>query len=222
MKRLLVADDETEMRELLYNFLTDAGYEVVLAEDGLMAWEIFESQNFDLVLLDIMMPKIDGYGVCELIRKKSDVPVVFLTALDGEEQQLMGYDSRADDYVTKPFSMPILLRKIAAILRRKIDTVAENIIEYKDIVVDKDLMEVMVAGQKLSLTIKEYEILCLFTSRPGYVYTREMIIDLIWRDSDGVEDRVVDSHIKNLRQKIGEGYIETVRGMGYRAIKEAN
>lgn len=222
MKRLLVADDENEMRELLYNFLTEAGYEVVLAEDGLMAWEIFESQNFDLVLLDIMMPKIDGYGVCELIRKKSDVPVVFLTALDGEEQQLMGYDSRADDYVTKPFSMPILLRKIAVILRRKIDTVAENIIEFKDIVIDKDLMEVMVAGQKLSLTIKEYEILCLFTSRPGYVYTREMIIDLIWRDSDGVEDRVVDSHIKNLRQKIGDGYIETVRGMGYRAIKEAN
>lgn len=222
MKRLLVADDENEMRELLYIFLTEAGYEVILAEDGLMAWEIFESQNFDLVLLDIMMPKIDGYGVCELIRKKSDVPVVFLTALDGEEQQLMGYDSRADDYVTKPFSMPILLRKIAVILRRKIDTVAENIIEFKDIVIDKDLMEVMVAGQKLSLTIKEYEILCLFTSRPGYVYTREMIIDLIWRDSDGVEDRVVDSHIKNLRQKIGDGYIETVRGMGYRAIKEAN
>lgn len=220
MNRILIADDEAEMRELIYNYLTDAGYDVTVAADGMQAWELFEKQVFDLVLLDIMMPKIDGYGVCELIRKKSDVPVVFLTALDGEEHQLMGYDSQADDYVTKPFSMPVLLKKIAAILRRKGNESSENLLEYKQLVIDRDVMEVKEDGKKLSLTIKEFEILYLFVSRPGFVYTRDMIIDAIWKDGFAVEDRVVDSHIKNLRQKIGEGYIETVRGMGYRAIKE--
>lgn len=220
MNRILMADDEAEIRELIYNYLTDAGYDVTVASDGMQAWELFEKQVYDLVLLDIMMPKIDGYGVCELIRKRSDVPVVILTALDGEEHQLMGYDSQADDYVTKPFSMPVLLKKIAAILRRKGNESSENLLVYKDIVMERDVMEVKVDGRNLNLTIKEFEILYLFVSRPGFVYTRDMIIDAIWKDGFAVEDRVVDSHIKNLRQKIGEGYIETVRGLGYRAIKE--
>lgn len=220
MNRILMADDEVEMCELIYNYLTDAGYDVTVAADGMQAWELFEKQAYDLVLLDIMMPKIDGYGVCELIRKKSDVPVVFLTALDGEEHQLMGYDSQADDYVTKPFSMPVLLKKIAAIMRRKGNDSSENLLKYKNLIINRDVMEAKVDGKKLSLTIKEFEILYLLVSHPGFVYTRDMIIDAIWKDGFAVEDRVVDSHIKNLRQKIGEDYIETVRGMGYRAIKE--
>lgn len=222
MKKILVADDEEQIREILFNYLTNAGYEVVTAIDGMKAWEAFQNDTFNLVLLDIMMPKIDGFGVCELIRKVSDVPVIFLSALDSEEKLLAGYDSQADDYVTKPFSMPILLRKIGAILRRNSDISSDNTTTYKNISINKDSMEVKVSGSQIMLTVKEYEILCLLISNPGRVFTRENIIETVWKTNDGVEDRVVDSHIKNLRQKIGEDYVETIRGIGYRVAKESN
>lgn len=222
MKKILVADDEEQIREILFNYLTNAGYEVVTVIDGMKAWEAFQNDTFNLVLLDIMMPKIDGFGVCELIRKVSDVPVIFLSALDSEEKLLAGYDSQADDYVTKPFSMPILLRKIGAILRRNSDISPDNITTYKNISIDKESMEVKVSGNQIMLTVKEYEILCLLISNPGRVFTRDNIIDTVWKTNDGVEDRVVDSHIKNLRQKIGEDYVETIRGIGYRVAKESN
>ncbi len=222
MYRILVVDDEEQIREILVNYLTHAGYEVVTAANGVDAVGAFEEDKFDLVLLDIMIPDIDGYGVCRLIRKKSEVPIIFLSAMDGEEQLVKGYDCLADDYVTNPFSMPILLRKIAAILRRKENSgKADHTqqITYKKIVIDRELMEVTVDGKPVSLTGKEFELLCLFVEHPGRVYSREMIIDEVWQFNDAVEDRVVDSHIKNLRHKIGEEYIETVRGVGYRAAR---
>lgn len=220
MYKILVVEDEADMRELLYNYLVNEGYEVRTAADGVEAVDAFDGDVFDLVLLDIMLPEIDGFGVCQLIRRKSDVPVIFLSALDGEEQLIKGYDYMADDYVTKPFSMPVLLRKIAAVIRRRKDP--EDLsqkIRYKDLLIDKDTMEVTLKGRQIKLTIKEYEILCLFTGNPGKVFSREMLIDRIWPYNEAVEDRVIDSHIKNLRRKIGEDYIETVRGAGYRASR---
>lgn len=220
MYKILVVEDEADMRELLYNYLVNEGYEVRTAADGVEAVDAFDGDVFDLVLLDIMLPEIDGFGVCQLIRRKSDVPVIFLSALDGEEQLIKGYDYMADDYVTKPFSMPVLLRKIAAVIRRRNDTGdASQKIRYKDILIDKDTMEVTLGGREIKLTVKEYEILCLFAENPGKVYTREALIDRIWPYNEAVEDRVIDSHIKNLRRKIGEDYIETVRGAGYRASR---
>lgn len=220
MYKILVVEDEADMRELLYNYLVNEGYEVRTAADGVEAVDAFDGDVFDLVLLDIMLPEIDGFGVCQLIRRKSDVPVIFLSALDGEEQLIKGYDHMADDYVTKPFSMPVLLRKIAAVIRRRNDTGdASQKIRYKDILIDKDTMEVTLGGREIKLTVKEYEILCLFAGNPGKVYTREALIDRIWSYNEAVEDRVIDSHIKNLRRKIGEDYIETVRGAGYRASR---
>ena len=118
MQRILVVEDDFDIQELLQNFLQEAGYEVAVANDGVEALSLFADQRYDLIVLDIMLPKIDGYGVCELIRKQSDVPIIMLTALSGEEDQIKGLDLQVDDYITKPFSMPVLLRKIAAVLRR--------------------------------------------------------------------------------------------------------
>lgn len=220
MYKILVVEDEADMRELLYNYLVNEGYEVRTAVDGVEAVDAFDGDVFDLVLLDIMLPEIDGFGVCQLIRRKSDVPVIFLSALDGEEQLIKGYDHMADDYVTKPFSMPVLLRKIAAVIRRGRDREAPGSkIRYKDLLIDKETMEVTLGGREIRLTVKEYEILCLFAENPGKVFSRELLIDRIWPYNEAVEDRVIDSHIKNLRRKIGEDYIETVRGAGYRASR---
>ena len=220
MYKILVVEDEADMRELLYNYLVNEGYEVRTAADGVEAVDAFDGDVFDLVLLDIMLPEIDGFGVCQLIRRKSDVPVIFLSALDGEEQLIKGYDHMADDYVTKPFSMPVLLRKIAAVIRRGRDREAPGSkIRYKDLLIDKETMEVTLGGREIRLTVKEYEILCLFAENPGKVFSRELLIDRIWPYNEAVEDRVIDSHIKNLRRKIGEDYIETVRGAGYRASR---
>ena len=137
MQKILIVEDDLAIQALLHDFIQEAGYSVELASDGVEALSRFSEQNFDLVLLDIMLPKIDGYGVCEVIRQKSNVPIIMLTALDGEESQIKGLDLQADDYITKPFSMPVLIRKIAAILRRtskQEDT--PHIMSYKDLTLD--------------------------------------------------------------------------------------
>ena len=222
MYRILIVDDENDMRELLSEYLGAQGYETVSAADGVEALCLFEKMPFDLVLLDIMLPKIDGFGVCELIRKKSDVPIIFLSALDGEDTLIRGYDLMADDFVTKPFSMPVLLRKVAAVFRRKRqdgENAGQRII-YRDIVIDRETMEVFAGGEAVALTAKEYELLCLFLSHPGKVFTRDMLITRLWDIGAPVEDRIIDSHIKNIRRKIGSDCIETLRGAGYRAAKE--
>ena len=225
-KRILIVDDEADMRELLTAYLENEGYETASAADGVEAISLFESSAFDLVLLDVMLPKIDGFGVCELIRRRSDVPIIFLSALDGEEELIRGYDLMADDFVTKPFSMPILLRKVAAVFRRGRQDEAENdrdrsIIKYRDILIDRDTMEVTVGGQAVTLTAKEFELLCLLVTNPGRVFTRDMLISRLWDIDAPVEDRIIDSHVKNIRRKIGGDYIETLRGAGYRAAKTA-
>ena len=220
MKNILIAEDEPDIQELLCAYLRDAGYETAVAGDGVAALSMFQSQPFDLVLLDIMLPKIDGFGVCELIRQQSQVPVLMLTALDGEDQQLRGFGLDIDDYVTKPFSMPVLLEKIRVILRRSGGLDEENCLRYRDLVLNLDTREVMLEDNLLELTAREFELLHTFLAVPGRVFTREMLLAKLWGYDFYGDERVVDSHIKNLRHKLERDYIETVRGVGYRAAKE--
>ncbi|MCR5148851.1 MAG: response regulator transcription factor [Eubacterium sp.] len=221
MKRILITEDEPEIREVLYNYLVNEGFEVDMAEDGVQALSMFSANAYDIVLLDIMIPKIDGYNVCEVIKKQSDVPVVFLSALSDDKSQIKGYDLMADDYVTKPFSMPVLVRKIKVLLRRnERETSKEKIIECGDLIIDPDMMEVRVKDKIIELTSKEFDILTTLAKNPGRIYTREILLDLLWDYNSLVDERIVDSHIKNLRHKLGGDYIETVRGRGYRIAKK--
>lgn len=220
MKHILIVEDEPDIQELLCAYLRNAGYAPAAVGDGVVALTLFQSQTFDLVLLDIMLPKIDGFGVCEFIRKQSQVPILMLTALDGEEQQLRGFGLDVDDYVTKPFSIPVLLEKIRVILRRSSGTGMENRLRYRDLVVDPDTREAFLDGRLLELTAKEFELLHTFLAAPGRVFTREMLLSKLWGYDFFGDERVVDSHIKNLRHKLERDYIETVRGVGYRAAKE--
>ena len=224
MKNILVVEDELEIRQLLANYLRNEGFSVSEAEDGVVAIELFGKEKFDLVILDILIPKIDGYGVCELIKSKSDVPVIFLSALGDERSMIKGYDSFADDYVTKPFSMPVFLRKVKAVLRRDLSSSNEDYskITYKNIVMIPDLMKVMVEGTEVELTSKEFDLLLTLVKNPGRVYTREMLLEMLWDYNSLVDERIIDSHIKNIRHKVGEGIIETVRGRGYRVEKTDN
>ena len=220
MKHILIVEDEPDIQELLCAYLRDAGYGTAAAGDGVAALELFQSRPFDLVLLDLMLPKIDGFGVCELIRRQSQVPILMLTALDGEEEQLRGFRLNIDDYVTKPFSMPVLLEKIRVILRRSGETVEDGPLRYRELSLDLDAREVRLEGRPLELTTREFELLHTFLSAPGRVFTREMLLSKLWGYDFFGDERVVDSHIKNLRRKLGRDYIETVRGVGYRAAKE--
>ncbi len=222
MKSILIVEDEPDIQELLTAYLRNAGYRTASAEDGVAALDLFQSRIFDLVLLDIMLPKIDGFGVCEVIRRQSQVPILMLTALDGEEQQLKGFGLNIDDYVTKPFSIPVLLEKIRVILRRSAGAEAENLLRYRDITVNLDTREVSLEGRFLDLTAREFDLLYTFLASPGRVFTREMLLAKLWGYDFYGDARVVDSHIKNLRRKLERDYIETVRGVGYRAAKETD
>ena len=219
MERILVVEDDFDIAEMLQTWLTEAGYGVEVAQDGLRALDVFAAGGFDLVLLDLMLPKLDGFGVCEWIRARSDVPVVMLTALDGEEEQLRGYDLRIDDYVTKPFSMPLLLRKIAAILRRCGDREGRRVIAYRDLTLDLDAYRAERDGRDLELTNREFECLRELIQNQGRVMTYQMLVQRIWNYDYLGDERVIYSHIKNLRRKLQADYIHTVRGVGYRVEK---
>jgi two-component system response regulator VanR len=223
MKKILIVEDEQDIRDLLHSYLTNEGYEVSTAADGVEAISLFSKGAYDLVILDIMIPKIDGYSVCEVIKKQSDIPVVFLSALNDERSQIKGYDKMADDYVTKPFSMPVFLRKVNALIRRNeasggVDN--HSVCVCGDIVINKDTMEVSVCGKPVTLTVREFDLLLTLAKNPGRIYTRELLLDLLWDYDSLVDERIVDTHIKNLRHKLGGEYIETVRGRGYRIAKK--
>ena len=219
MKRILVIEDEPDIQEMLCAYLRDAGYSVSAASDGIQAMDCFHRESWDLILLGLMLPRIDGYGVCELIRRESDVPVIMVTALDTEENQIRGFDLQIDDYVTKPFSMPILLRKIAAVLRRTGSDAESRQLIYRDIVMDLDAYRVTVDGALLDLTTREFELLKELLQNQGRVLTRSVLLGQLWNYDFIGDERIVDSHIKNLRKKLNRDYIETVRGVGYRVEK---
>ena len=216
MKKILVIEDEPDIQELLCAYLRDAGYETAAAGDGVAALDLFHKGSWDLLLLDLMLPKIDGYAVCELIRRESAVPIIMLTALDTEENQIKGFDLQADDYVTKPFSMPVLLRKIGAVLRRSGSGEERRTISYADLLLDLDDYRVSVDGTPVELTGREFELLRELVQNQGRVLTRSVLLGRLWNYDFLGDERIVDSHIKNLRKKLGREYIETVRGVGYR------
>jgi len=222
MQKILVVEDDLDIQELLKNFLQEAGYSIVLANDGVEALSIFSDVQFDLILLDIMLPKIDGFAVCELIRKQSQVPIIMLTALNGEEEQIRGLDMQVDDYITKPFSMPVLIRKIAAVLRRSI--ISQNqehqTVAYKNLILDLDSYSALVNGESYELTQREFEILRELLLNQGRVLTRQILLERLWKYDFYGDERVIDTHIKNLRKKLGIDFIQTIRGVGYKIDKE--
>ena len=221
MKKILVIEDEKNIQNIIKEFLESAKYKVNTADDGLEGINLIQNNNYDLILLDIMMPKIDGFVVCEMIRKNSNVPIIILTALTDEESQLKGFDKLADDYITKPFSMPVVLKHIEAILRR-----TENInnkvdvLKYKNISLNIETYDVFVDNKKVALTYREFEILKLLLENQGKVFTRDNILNSIWNYDYFGDDKIVNTHIKNIRKKLGYDYIETIRGVGYRIDKE--
>lgn len=221
MKKILVVEDEKDIQNIIKAFLENAEYKVETADDGLDAINLIQKNNYDLIVLDIMLPKIDGFTVCEMIRKNSNIPIIILTALTDEESQLKGFDKLADDYITKPFSMPVLLKHIEAIFRR-INNSNENtkILKYKNIILNTENYEVYVDNKKVTLTFREYEILKLFLENQGKVFTRDNILNSIWNYDYFGDDKIVNTHIKNIRKKLGYEYIETVRGVGYKIDKE--
>ena len=222
MSKILIVEDDLSIQALLHDFIQEAGHSVILASDGVEALAEYSEQDFDLVLLDIMLPKIDGYGVCEVIRQKSDVPIIMLTALDGEENQIRGLDLQADDYITKPFSMPVLLRKIAAVLRRssKLKCIPQTM-SYRNLKLDLDGYKAYAGGEDIDLTPREFEILRELVANRGRILTRQNLLQTLWKYEFFGEERIIDTHIKNLRKKLGTAdYIETIRGVGYRIDKD--
>ena len=203
------------------DFLVNEGYEPLQADDGDVALRLFE-ENPDtaLLILDIMMPNVDGWEVCRRIREKSDVPIIMLTARSQEYDQLTAFEAGADDYVTKPCSLSVLMKRVGALLRRgKANTGKESVMSVDELSLDADAHEVWLGGKSISLTLKEYNILQKFLSSPGKVFTREQLLADIWGyDFDG-DERTVDSHVARLRTKLGEWgtvHIRTIYGTGYK------
>lgn len=225
MYKILIVEDNPSIQEILHDFIQEAGYDITLASDGVEALTKFSESHFDLILLDIMLPKIDGYSVSEVIRKKSDIPIIMLTALDSEEAQIRGLDLMVDDYITKPFSLPILIRKIAVLLRRskvqkKVQEMSE-IIHYQNITLDVDAYKAYINNTLIELTPREFEILQELVTHPGKILSRQYLLSRIWKYDYFGDERVIDTHIKNLRKKLNNAdYIETIRGVGYRIDKE--
>ena len=222
MQKILIVEDDIDIQELLRNFLQEVGYEISIANDGMEAISLFSTIHFDLILLDIMLPKIDGFTVCELIRKQSQIPIIMLTALSSEDEQIRGLDLQVDDYITKPFSMPILVRKIGAVLRRSSMILEQEhqTIAYKNLVLDMDSYTAVVDGASFDLTQREFEVLRELLLNQGRVLTRQNLLDKLWKYDFYGDERVVDTHIKNLRKKLGIDFIQTIRGVGYKIDKE--
>lgn len=216
---ILVIEDEDDIREILEQFLSSNNYNVDLAVDGLDGYEKFKANKYDLLIMDIMMPKIDGFTLAEMIRKQSQVPIIMLTALDDENDQLKGFDLVIDDYITKPFSIKLLLKRVENVLRKSTFSTNSNI-EYDKIRINISTSEVYVEDQLITLTIKEYELLLYLLSNGDKVISRQELLEKIWEYDYFGDIRVVDTHIKNLRKKLGYDCIETIRGRGYRIAKE--
>lgn len=217
-KKILVVDDESRMRKIVSDFLTRAGYMIVEAEDGEEAVDKFYSDGkIDLILLDVMMPKMDGWEVCREIRKISKVPIVMLTAKSDERDELKGFEYGVDEYITKPFSPKILTARVDAILRR---TVGEDndVFELGGIKLDKSAHIVTVDGEMIELSYKEFELLNYFMENNGIALSREKILNNVWNYDYFGDARTIDTHVKKLRSKLGEkgDLIKTIWGMGYK------
>lgn len=216
--KVLVVDDEPRMRKLVKDFLTVKGFQVVEAGDGEEAIDVFfDQKDIALILLDVMMPKMDGWEVCRTIRKYSQVPIIMLTARGEEQDELQGFSLGVDEYISKPFSPKILVARVEAILRRS-STMSQEVIDVGGIHIDKSAHQVMVDGKNVDLSYKEFELITYFAENQGIALSREKILNNVWNYDYFGDARTIDTHVKKLRSKLGEKgeYIKTIWGMGYK------
>lgn len=217
--KILVVDDESRMRKLVRDFLVKSHYEVAEAADGEEALALFFEQNdFDLVILDVMMPKLDGWQVCREIRAYSKVPIIMLTAKSDERDELLGFELGVDEYISKPFSPKILVARVEAILRRTGQAASEMVVEAGGIRLDKQAHSVTVEGKDIDLSYKEFELLAYFMENRGIALSREKILNSVWNYDYFGDARTIDTHVKKLRSKMGAKgeLIKTIWGMGYK------
>lgn len=217
--KILVVDDESRMRKLVKDFLTKKNFQVLEAGNGEEAMDIFyEEKDIALIILDVMMPKMDGWEVCREIRKNSKVPIIMLTARSDERDELLGFDLGVDEYISKPFSPKILVARVEAILRRTGQNNPEDVISAGGIVIDKAAHLVTVDGKPMELSFKEFELLTYFLENQGIALSREKILNSVWNYDYFGDARTIDTHVKKLRSKMGDKgeYIKTVWGMGYK------
>lgn len=216
--KVLVVDDESRMRKLVRDFLIRKDYEVLEAENGEQAIDIFfAKKDIALIILDVMMPKLDGWQVCREVRQYSKVPIIMLTAKSDEKDELMGFDLGVDEYISKPFSPKILVARVEAVLRRT--TVTEDeLIEVGGIVLDKSAHQVKIDGAEIDLSFKEFELLSYFVTNQGVALSREKILNNVWNYDYFGDARTIDTHVKKLRSKMGEkgDFIKTIWGLGYK------
>ena len=216
--KILVVDDEQRMRKLVKDFLTKKNFEVLEAGDGEEAVEIFfENKDIALLILDVMMPKMEGWEVCREIRQYSEVPIIMLTAKGEEKDELLGFDLGVDEYISKPFSPKILVARVEAILRRS-NALGDGEIEIAGITIDQAAHEVRIDGKIIELSFKEFELLTYFVNNKGVALSRERILNNVWNYDYFGDARTIDTHVKKLRSKLGEkgSYIKTIWGMGYK------
>lgn len=216
--KVLVVDDESRMRKLVRDFLVKKDFDVVEAEDGEQAIDIFYSdKDISLVILDVMMPKMNGYEVCRTIRKDSKVPIIMLTAKAEEQDELLGFNLGVDEYISKPFSPKILVARVEAILRRT-NAMSDDKLEYEGIEIDKMAHSVRIDGEEVELSYKEFELLTYFVENRGIALSREKILNNVWNYDYFGDARTIDTHVKKLRSKMGDkgDYIKTVWGLGYK------
>ncbi len=221
--KLLIIEDEAAIQSILSELLTDAGYTVEVAGDGLEGITKFREQSFSLVLLDIMMPKIDGYTVCEMIRRESKTPIIMLTALDEEEAQGKAFELKVDDYITKPFSVRLVRMRVEAVLRRvqeRENKELADVLSWGNIRLERSSRSVTVSGKAVGLTNTEYGLLELFLLHPGRVFTRDNLLNQVWGYDFVGEEKTVNIHIMNLRRKLNTDCLQTVRGVGYKLVQE--
>ena len=217
--KILVVDDESRMRKLVKDFLTKKNFQVLEAGNGEEAMDIFyEEKDIALIILDVMIPKMDGWEVCREIRKNSKVPIIMLTARSDERDELLGFDLGVDEYISKPFSPKILVARVEAILRRTGQNNPEDVISAGGIVIDKAAHLATVDGKPMELSFKEFELLTYFLENQGIALSREKILNSVWNYDYFGDARTIDTHVKKLRSKMGDKgeYIKTVWGMGYK------
>ena len=217
--KILVVDDESRMRKLVRDFLERAGFQVLEAGDGMEALDLFyEDQGISLIILDVMMPKMDGWEVCREIRKESKVPIIMLTARGEERDELNGFDLGVDEYISKPFSPKILVARVNALLRRTSGLSMDQTIAAGGIEIDKAAHIVKIDGNMIDLSFKEFELLTYFIENQGIALSREKILNNVWNYDYFGDARTIDTHVKKLRNKLGDKgeYIRTIWGMGYK------
>ena len=220
--KILLVDDEPDILEIVGYNLTTEGYQVITAENGLQAVKKAKKEKPQLIILDVMMPEMDGIEACEQIRKiesLNNTIITFLTARGEDYSQVAGFDAGADDYITKPIKPKVLVSKVKALLRRfKEEEASENIVKIGNLVINRDQYIIELKGKEIILPRKEFELLSLLASKPGRVFKREDILDKVWGNEVVVGGRTIDVHIRKLREKIGDDYFKTVKGVGYKFV----